>query len=104
MDILQIIRQKAFRRIASIKLINGKPLQISVTFEDNSVAVYKDTVALRMWAVSIQNLDYTPIQGNTDHCIQTPLGFYKLLGFRPGEAVLFRDAKEVEEPILFSSP
>lgn len=102
MDILNIIRQKAFRPITRSELVNGNPLHISVTFEDDSVVVYKDNVALRMWAVSIQNLDFKPILGNTDHCIESPLGFFNLLGFRSGDAILFRDAKKVEEPILFS--
>lgn len=102
MEILNMIRQKAFRRIISAELINGNPFQISVTFEDNYIAVYKDNIGLRMWAVLIQNLDYTPIQGDTNHCIQIPLGFFNLLGFRTGDAILFRDVKEVEEPILFS--
>lgn len=102
MDILHMIHQKAFRRITSSEIINGNPFQFSVTFEDNTTVVCKDNVSLRMWAALIQNLNYTPIVGNTEHCIQKPLGFFNLLGFRAGDAILFQDAKEVEEPILFS--
>lgn len=102
MDILNIIREKAFREIISLELMNGSPFQISVKFSDNTTVVYKDNVGLRMWAAMVQHINYIPIEGTTDHCVQTPLGYFKLLGFRSGDAVLFQDAKNVEEPILFS--
>lgn len=102
MDILDIIREKAFKPMTCLDLIPANPFQIYVKFEDDSIAIYKDSVALRMWAICIQNLNFKPILGNTDHCVESPLGFFNLLGFRSGDAILIQNEKKEEQPILFA--
>lgn len=98
MDIL--IRQLSCRNIRDVTLNSS---QISVEFDDGITVEFKDSVDLRMWAVINQNLRYEWIEGDTDHCVVSPLKFYALLGFRSGDAVLFqrKDTGE-EQPILFS--
>lgn len=100
MDILAMVRQLAVRNILSSELICN-PLQISVQFDDCKV-VFKDNVGLRMWAVVNQNLRYEWIEGNTDHCVVEPLGYYALLGFRIGDAVLRQNARGNDQPTVFS--
>lgn len=102
MDILNIIQKKTFKCIASLDLVNGKTFQISVTFKDGSSAIHKDSLGLRAWAALVQNVEYMKIEGKTDHCDRIPLGFFDLLGFRSGDAISYRDEKEVEKAILFS--
>lgn len=102
MDVLDMVRRMAFRNIQSSKWVTGNPFQISVQFENGSTVTFKDNVGLRMWAAMIQHLCYEPIEGNTDHCTRSPLYYFSLLGFRAGDAILFRNESGVEEPILFS--
>lgn len=92
----------AFRPIKNSKVISQSPFRFSVTFEDGSVAYHKDSVGLRMWAVFIQHSHFEPILGDTKHCTEEPLNYYNLLGFRSGDAVLVRNEKGNEMPILFS--
>lgn len=102
MDILKMIRRMTFRPIKSSKVLSQSPFRFSVTFEDGSVAYHKDSVGLRMWAVGVQHFQFEPILGDTDHCTEQPLNFFNLLGFRLGDAVLVRNEKGNEMPILFS--
>lgn len=101
MDILEMIRRQAFRPIRNLALIHN-PLQIHVKFADDFEVTCKVCVNLRMWAVMNQNMHFEPIEGETGHCVSTPLSYGVLLGFRPGDAVRARDAHGVEQSILFS--
>lgn len=99
MDILEVIRRLSVKRIQSLAWI---PTQVTVEFEDGVRVSVKDTVGLRMWAAHVQHLTSEWIEGDRGHCTPAPLDHYVLLGFRPGDAVLFRDEHGIELPILFS--
>lgn len=74
-----------------------------VEFDDDVTVTFKDSVDLRIWAATVQKLKYEWIEGNTGHCVKTPLKFFALLGFRLGDAVNFRREDTGEEyPNLFS--
>lgn len=82
--------------------ISQNPFRFEVNFEDGSLICYKDDPGLRMWVVLVQRLHFEPIHGNTKHCIELPITYYDLLGFRSGDFVLIKNEQEIEMPILFS--
>lgn len=73
-----------------------------VEFDDGSEVCEKDDDGLRKFLVTVKDLQYERISGKTDHCIPSPVGYWALLGFRPKDAVEFRNEKDVFFPILFS--
>lgn len=102
MDVLNIIRQKAIKPIQSSEFITQTPFRFEVKFEDGSVAYHKDDPGLRMWAVCIQKSYFESIFGSKKHCTELPISYYDLLGFRSGDAVLIRNDRGIDLPILFS--
>lgn len=101
MDILNMIRQLAVKGISKSEL---NSYGLSIEFEDGSKVAYKYDIGLYMWAVIHQHMRYERIKGNTDHCVDTSLKYYDLLGFCLGDAVLIQYEDGTEEPTLFSSP
>lgn len=102
MDYLKLIREKAFRPIRSA-YVDSPQFTYNVEFEDGEKIRKKDDVGLRMFLSTIQNLEYESQLGkNMDHFITSPLGYFTLIGFRSGDAIVFRDAKNRVLPILFS--
>lgn len=102
MDITEMISRMSFRPIKSLNVQSQNSLRFFITFEDGFMAYQKDSVGLRMWASCIQHFQFQPIFGDTEHCTKEPLNYYNLLGFRSGDAVLVRNEKGNEMPILFS--
>lgn len=103
MDYLEIVKRKAFRPIKSANILLPK-FTFCVEFEDGVKICKKDDVGLREFLCTVRDLEYEIISGNTEHCIPSPVGFWELLGFRDGDAVLFRDDRNHNLSILFSSP
>lgn len=101
MDILDMIRRMA---VVTIRDSDLDPFEIWVEFINGIKVAYKYSVGLHIWAVLNQNLRLERIEGNTDHCVVTPLEYYDLLGFRPGDAVLIRNENGQDKSILFSEP
>ena len=101
MDYLKIIKQKAFRPIKHIN-ISSPHFTLCVEFLNGVSISKKDEVGIRLFLSTIQHLEYKIISGSTEHCIVSPVGYWNLLGFRSGDAVLFWDDKEHFLPILFS--
>lgn len=102
MDILDIISRLAYRKIVNSSFANKAPIEISVLFEDSVEVKYNVSVHLLIFAVSIQDIEYEPIVGNIDHCVCLPLQFFNILGFRSGDAILFRNSDGMEQSIVFS--
>lgn len=103
MEIIDIIQRKAYRPISHYEQWFSKnSVFFKIYFEDGSTVIYEDNVGGHIWASILQNLQYEPITGDTSHCVVSPLDYFVLLGFRAGDAVLFRFELGIEQPILFS--
>ena len=102
MEFRDIISRLAYRRIVNFSYTSKTPIEILILFEDNVEVKYTMSVHLLIFAVLIQDIQYEPIVGNTDHCVRLPLLFFNLLGFRSGDAFLFRNSNGMEQSILFS--
>lgn len=100
MEYEQIIKQKSFRPVRSLS-VSLPNFTYCVGFEDGVVIRRKDELGLRMFLIMIRNLKYRIIPSDeTEHCISSPVGYWDLLGFRAGDAILFQNREDL--PILFS--
>lgn len=103
MDVLDFIQCWTFRPIQYARII--PPFKFEVKFKDGTRVVRKDNLGLRVWKATNEFLEYAPlVDDTTQHCTVTEVGYYELVGFRAGDAIVFWNADGIENPILFSEP
>ncbi|GBN13135.1 hypothetical protein AVEN_257712-1 [Araneus ventricosus] len=81
----QILRRLAAR---SVRNIQFQLTSVTVQFEDGEECTEKFELPLRKFLITLQDVQFTR-QERTPDCISAPLGYFKLLGWRSNEAVLF---------------
>jgi hypothetical protein len=100
MNIADIIRRKSVKPVVTVETLRSSG-NICVTFRDGSSVQAKDDNKLKIFFMSIQNLEFERIDGDTSHCVTEHLDFFKLLGFCSGENIsVYKN--DVSLPILFS--
>ncbi|GFT26006.1 uncharacterized protein NPIL_552071 [Nephila pilipes] len=92
-----ILRRLAIKPLLHIQF---QPPTLMVTFEDGDAYTEKFDLLLRVFLISLQDVQYQRKEVSPD-CITTPLGFFKLLGWRVGDAVLFQ-REDIKMAIVFS--
>lgn len=80
-----ILRRLAARPLRNIQF---QLTSVTVQFEDGEECTEKLELPLREFLITLQDVQFTR-QEKTPDCISSPLGFFKLLGWRSQEAVLF---------------
>lgn len=93
----QILRRLAARPVRNIQF---QFTSVTVQFEDGEECTEKFELPLRKFLITLQDVQFTR-QERTPDCISAPLGYFKLLGWRSNEAVLF-ERDRYKFPIVFS--
>lgn len=81
-----ILRRLAIRPIRSVQF---QLTSVTVEFENGEKCTEKFELPLRTFLISLQDVEFTR-QEKTPDCISSPLGYFKLLGWRSNEAALFQ--------------
>ncbi|GFT38404.1 uncharacterized protein TNCV_3064521 [Trichonephila clavipes] len=90
------------RRLAikPIQHIHFELPTITLTFEDGTNYTEKFDLPLRLFLISLQDMEFERKESTPD-CIPTPLGYFKLLGWHLGDTVVFQ-RDNVKLAIVFS--
>lgn len=91
-----------------IRALAAKPIQqihtnlenVSITFEDGQELFEKNDVALRMFFITMKKICVERINLSPE-CILIPLGYFKFLGWKTGDSILFRK-DDIYLSIVFS--
>ncbi|GFT05755.1 uncharacterized protein TNCV_800881 [Trichonephila clavipes] len=86
--------------IKPIQHIHFEPPLITLTLEDGTKYTEKFDLPLRLFLISLQDVQFERKESTPD-CISTPLGYFKLLGWHPGDAAVFQ-RDNVKLAIVFS--
>lgn len=92
------LRQLAAKPIAAIRF---EPKSVRVAYEDGFECTVKWDAALRLFLCTLQDVRVRRTPAATPDCIWIPLGHFVLLGWTPGECVVF-ERDQVKLVIGFS--
>lgn len=93
-----VVKRLAFKPVRSVII---KLASVVVEFEDGQIGEWKFDLALRLFLITLQHVQYRRLQEAPPDCIWIPLGHFQLLGWSTGDCAAF-ESDDMKMVIGFS--